>query len=213
MPSGFADPPPVYDGWEISEQLRHIERILQPTKPRDAEAATRHHKKTSRLDSPHAEMTDWHIAAQGKSKSRKANRKERSAGFGALTWLILFLGTAVFVGGGVLSGWAWFTERQDDWMIGLLAMVAGPVALLIGLILQIHRLRRDNHTAAVKLDHIHKQLNELKSTTTLLGTNQSSNAGAAFYSHFAGGATPHLLLADLKSQLDLLATKIAQDDL
>ena len=46
---------------------------------------------------------------------------------------------------------------------------------------------------------------------TLLGTSHGSPAGS-FYAHMARGASPQLLLADLKSQLDLLAVKLGQKD-
>jgi hypothetical protein len=76
--------------------------------------------------------------------------------------------------------------------------------------LQIDRLWHDNREAAVKLDNVHEQIHELKTTTMLLSTSQGP-ASATFYSHLAGGAGPQLLLADLKSQLDLLAMKISQE--
>ena len=95
--------------------------------------------------------------------------------------------------------------------LGLPVAMVGQISLLVGLVLQLDRLWRDNRTAADKLDSVDEQLHELKTTTTLLGTTQAS-AGAKFYSHFAGGAGPQLLLADLKSQLDLLAMKISQEN-
>ena len=83
--------------------------------------------------------------------------------------------------------------------------------LLIGLVLQINCLWSDNRAAVAKLNDVDEQLGELKVTTTLLGTSQGPGA-SVFYSHFAGGASPQLLLADLKSQLDLLAIKLAQQE-
>ena len=82
---------------------------------------------------------------------------------------------------------------------------------MVGLVLQLDRLWHDNHAAAAKLDNVDQQLHDLKATTTLLGTGQGP-AASVFYSHFAGGAGPQLLLTDLKSQLDLLAMKIAQEE-
>ena len=87
----------------------------------------------------------------------------------------------------------------------------GQIALLVGLVLQLDRLGHDNRDAADKLDDVDEQLSELKATTTLLGTSQGS-AASVFYSHFANGAGPQILLTDLKSQIDLLAMKIAQDE-
>jgi hypothetical protein len=60
-----------------------------------------------------------------------------------------------------------------------------------------------------KLDQVDSQLDELRTVTRLLGSAHHSPAGA-FYSHLADGAGPGLLLTDLKSQLDLLAMKLAE---
>jgi hypothetical protein len=81
----------------------------------------------------------------------------------------------------------------------------------MGLVLQIDRLWSDNRAAVDKLHDVDDQIGDLKMTTTLLGTSQGPTGGV-FYSHFAGGASPQLLLADLKGQLDLLAVKLAQDE-
>ena len=88
--------------------------------------------------------------------------------------------------------------------------LVGQIALLVGLVLQLDRLWHDNRESAAKLDNVDEQLHDLKASTTLLGASQGP-AASVFYSHFAGGAGPQLLLTDLKSQIDLLAMKIAQD--
>ena len=100
--------------------------------------------------------------------------------------------------------------RQELWNIGLPVALVGQIALLVGLVLQLDRLWRDSREAAAKLDNVDEQLHDLKAATTLLGTAQGP-AATTFYSHFAGGASPQLLLTDLKSQIDLLAMRIAQD--
>jgi hypothetical protein len=51
-------------------------------------------------------------------------------------------------------------------------------------------------------------LDDLKQTATLLTTGHASPA-QSFYAHMAGGAGPQILLADLKSQLDLLAVQMS----
>jgi hypothetical protein len=128
-----------------------------------------------------------------------------------VTWLALAVGTTGFVCGGVLVGWSLVAGRQELWNIGLPVALVGQIALLAGLVLQLDRLWRDNRESAAKLDNVDDQLHELKATTTLLGTAQGP-AATTFYAHFAGGASPQLLLTDLKSQIDLLAMRIAQDN-
>jgi hypothetical protein len=130
---------------------------------------------------------------------------------GAFHWFILSGGTTSFACGAILLGWSLATGRQELWSVGLPMALAGQIALLVGLVLQLDRLWHDHRAAAAKLDDVDSQLQELQTTTSLLGTHHGP-AGGTFYSHFAGGASPQLLLTDLKGQLDLLAIKIAQDD-
>lgn len=83
--------------------------------------------------------------------------------------------------------------------------------MLIGLVLQLDRFWHDNHHTAAKLDEVDEKLHDLKTTATLMNTIHGPSS-AAFYTHLAGGANPQLLLNDLKSQLDLLAMKIGDQE-
>ncbi len=112
--------------------------------------------------------------------------------------------------GAILLIWAIVSDRGELWAIGLPAAIVGQVALLIGLVLQLDRLWRDNRSAVAQLKRVDVQLNELRTTTTLISSGGAS-PGSAFYSHLAGGAGPHLLLNDLKGQLDLLAWKLSRE--
>lgn len=208
--------PSTYDGWEMDEQLKHIEQVLRITKTKDRDAEAIYRREASRLDPPHAAPTAWHMPTTAEpaarpSKQRKAPIAERQSTAGTLIWIALSLGTACFACGGVLLGWSLMTGRQELWTVGLPVAMVGQIALLVGLVLQLDRLWHDNRDAADKLDNVDEQLSELKATTTLLGTSQGP-AASVFYSHFANGAGPQILLTDLKSQIDLLAMKIAQDD-
>ena len=207
-----ANQPPSYDGWEVDEELRHIERLLQTGRATSGDVEASCRPAASRFDLPHANGPAWHVPAAGQpDRQRKTHRDNRGSAPGFITWLALSLGTTGFVCGGVLLGWSLATGRQELWSVGLPVALVGQIALLIGLVLQLDRLWHDNREAAAKLDNVDEQLHDLKATTTLLGTHQGS-ASSRFYAHFAGGAGPQLLLADLKSQLDLLAMKIAQEE-
>jgi len=205
------DAPPSYDGWEMDEQLQHIERVLQTAKMKNRETEALYRREAMRFDQPHAGPSAGHIPTMSPpKKQRRAVRRGRGFGASLLMWIALSLGTSAFVCGGILLGWSLATGRQELWSIGLPMTLVGEIALLASLLLQLDRLGHDNREAAVKLDDVSQQLHELKTTTTLLGTSQSP-ASSTFYSHFVGGAGPQLLLTDLKSQIDLLAVKISQD--
>jgi hypothetical protein len=93
--------------------------------------------------------------------------------------------------------------------MGLPIAVGGQVVLLLGLALQLERIGQGSRKAADKLEHVDEQLHNLHQATTMLG-NTHGSASQAFYTHLAEGANPQMLLADVKSQLDMLAMRMAQ---
>jgi hypothetical protein len=199
-----------YDEWEVSEQLRHIDRILHPGHRRGSRGHAAYRREAAQLDVPHAAVPPWHVSTAVKPARKQAVATENSVSLTALTWLALSLGTMAFACGGILLGWSFVTGRQDLWNIGMPVALCGQIALVAGLVLQLERLWHHSRHAASKLETVDEQLHELKHVTTLLGTSHGSPA--SFYSHFSDGASPQLLLSDLKSQLDLLALKISQEE-
>ncbi len=214
---------PAWDSWEEQEALRYIGRVLKVDQIRTARAKKLLENGFRRVDSAHAVSEEqairpphWDrkhaLADRASKKTRKALPPERGFGFlGFLTWTVLACGITTFVCGGVLLGWSMIGQRDELWRLGVPFAVGGQVALLLGLILQLERVWHDGRSAAAKLDEVDEELHELKSTTNLLGASPTGPS-SAFYSHFSGGAGPHILLTDLKSQLDLLAAQLRDTD-
>jgi hypothetical protein len=123
-------------------------------------------------------------------------------------WLFLSFGLMAFLCGIVLLVWSVVGLRGELWDLGMPITVVGQAGLLLGLILQLERIWQGNRYTAHKLDHVDKQLDDLRQTASILGMPHGS-ASQAFYSHLTQGASPHILLADLKGQLDLLAVKMS----
>ena len=216
------------DEWEVDEQLRDIGEALGTRRSDERRKSTAYRREAARFDLPHNGPAGWHRnlpatngAADGKRSEPAAERGKRSrpsakseaktgnGGLGGLAWLALLIGTMGFVCGGALLGWSLITGRQELWTVGLPVALGGQIALLVGLILQIERLWHDNRRSADRLENVDAQLHDLKTSTTLLGTTYTAPA-TQFYSHFAHGASPEVLLTDLKSQLDLLALRVSQ---
>ncbi len=203
-----------FDSWEFDEQLRQIGRRLSGGSADSTQVKDHLKREILRLDPPHLTSPSWHVpdSPATKPQRRKSRRRKptRAATGGSLAWSVLSVGTMVLVCGAILLVWAVASDRGELWAVGLPVAIIGQVLLLIGLVLQLDRLWRDSRAAAAKLNKVDVQLHELRTTTTLMGTGGAS-PGSAFYSHLAGGAGPHLLLNDLKGQLDLLAMKISQE--
>jgi hypothetical protein len=195
----------------LDEQLRHIDRVLHAVGESGRQPPPIERPRATRFDPPHTAPTAWHAPPRKAARRRRPQPAAHASGSQALTWFALLLGTMSLVCGGILLAWSMVANRPELWSIGLPIAIGGQIVLLMGLVLQIDRLWSDNRAAVAKLDEVDDQIGDLKMTTTLLGTNQGSGGGV-FYSHFAGGAGPQLLLADLKSQLDLLAVKLSQDE-
>jgi hypothetical protein len=213
--------------WEADEELRRIERKLRNS------LKQRQHKSESigrqiRVDSAHEELGRMHRTkpVRAKSdgvktssrklradmpKSKKSSPARGSAILAFLTRMTILLGVAALLGGGIALGYSVFGSRPDYWNFGLPFVIGGQIVLLVGLVLQLDRVWRENRTAAAKLDEVDEELHDLKTTAALLSTSHSPSAGS-FYAHYAGGANAQLLLTDLKSQLDLLAIKIAREE-
>ena len=108
----------------------------------------------------------------------------------------------------MLLGWSIAARREDLWPIGLPLALVGQAGLILGLILQLDGLWHTSRRTAKALTQLDGELASVRQATTLLSTSHASGA-QSFYFHLAEGASPQLLLADLKGQLDLLAQQMA----
>ena len=204
----FPDPPPTYDAWELEEKLRHIERLLRIDQP-DPSRRGASRQRIARVDAPHADSSDWHHPAVAQAKAARSRARWTERWLPLLTWSVLAVGLMASAFGGVLLAWSAAAGRHELWAIGMPVGLAGQIVLVIGLILQLDRLWHDSRHTAEKLDHVGERLFDLDKRADLLGTGSGS---PSFYSHMAGGASPQLLLADLKSQLDLLSARLGHED-
>ncbi|MBN2024004.1 MAG: hypothetical protein JW809_14565 [Pirellulales bacterium] len=166
--------------------------------------------RTLRRDAAHAAMTGSHVA-MGPRRTRRA----RGTPLDGVVWLVALIGLTALSCGGVLMAWSLATGRADLWGIG--APVAGgglaALALTLGvvLVLRLDRLGSESRRTEARLAQVNNQLHRLETAAVTLSSPAHHSPSGAFYGHLADGASPQLLLADLKSQLDLLAVKITSE--
>jgi len=200
-------PRPDLSDWDLQPQVRAAERLLKglrQTAP--AEAVTIH--------SAHSQAPSWHAPSPRPVSSEPVARREQPSTSpaeksGTLAWTCLSLGVMALACGGVLVACSLIGSRDDLWSVGMPLAVVGQAGLVIGLLLQLEGLWRTSKKTEETLSQLDDKLHDLAHTTTMLGTTRSTPA-QSFYVHMAEGASPHLLLADLKGQLDLLAERLAR---
>jgi hypothetical protein len=127
----------------------------------------------------------------------------------AVGWAILSLGLAVFACGAVLLGWSLVARREDLWPLGMPLTLIGQAGLIVGLVLQLDGLWTTSRKTAAVLSELDGELKNVRQATSLLSCSHAAS-GQSFYLHLAEGASPQMLLADLKGQMDLLAQQMSR---
>jgi hypothetical protein len=207
----LAGMPVELDDWELNSDLRATKRILALVKADGMQAVDdsiwdrlpRANKAREPRESPQPRGS----RERGSRPTLPAEEKGAPAPKSGLGWLMLSLGLMAFVCGGVLVAWSFVANRPDLWRLGLPITFAGQAGLILGLVLQLDGLWQSSRQAAATLGELDDELAEIKHATTLLSTTHTGPA-QSFYAHYSSGASPQLLLADLKGQLDLLATRL-----
>ena len=206
-------PPVDLHDWEFEEDLLAVQRLVRSL--RSAGVMTNESDQTNQrvdtaqsISAPHTSVAAESSLDRVKRPNKKREHKKPKMGFFA--WTLLSLGLMTFVCGAVLLGWSFVDGRAELWRMGMPLTLGGQALLLIGLLLQLESIWQSNRETTNTLDEIDEQLHELKHATTLLTTARGGHA-QSFYAHMAEGASPQLLLTDLKGQLDVLAVKLAND--
>lgn len=200
---------PLGDGdWQLEAELRGVRRLITALKSREPVATSARAVPMPHL--PHArqlEPAETSINANGDAHptvNTIAAPRSHSAG-----WLVLSLGLAVFSCGAVLLVWSLVGQRSDLWSIGMPLTLVGQAGLILGLVLHLDGLWNTSRKTAAVLSQLDGELKHVRQATTLLSSTHST-AGQSFYLHLAEGASPQLLLADLKGQMDLLSQQMAR---
>ncbi|MCI0361432.1 MAG: hypothetical protein L0211_23360 [Planctomycetaceae bacterium] len=181
--------------WELEADIRSVHRLVQSL------------KSTSRIDLA-VPIAGPHLPSPARARDETPPERAPAPQKANLAaWSLLSLGLAVFACGAVLLGWSLAAGREDLWPLGMPLALAGQAALIVGLVLQLDGLWQTSRQTEKTLSELDDELSKVRQATTLLSTSHSGPS-QSFYLHMAEGASPQLLLADLKGQLDLLAQQM-----
>jgi hypothetical protein len=210
-----ATPPPfATDDWDLRRRNRELGRKLRHDmgrpKPRSA-SATFSSPGLAPPDSLFDELQQ--VTAPGifapsemnLSQQPLPSRRPEAGQF--MAWITAFAGATVLGAGLGTVSWSLSAGRTDAWNLALGLTLIGQGLLIFGLVLIVARLWRNSRYASSKLIDVHAQLGQLQHTADALTMMRSG--APAFYAELVRGASPQMLLSNLKGQLDQLATRLS----
>ncbi len=196
-------PPVVADDWQLRRRSRELGRKLR----HDAAGRQRRDDSQQNVFAELAEQTASPIVDPGSyAKPAHATKVPRPEFGQYVAWFVTLLGfTSLATGLGII-GWAIAHGGSEFWDHALALTLAGQGLLIFGLVLVVTRLWRSSRYASAKLQEVHAELGQLQRTADALSAMRGG--APAFYAELVRGASPQMLLTNLKGQLDQLATRL-----
>ncbi|MBN2578111.1 MAG: hypothetical protein JXB10_03890 [Pirellulales bacterium] len=186
-----------FDTWEMDEQLRHIERVLQFEKSLAERRKATSHRRAARRDPAHAGSPPKYLSGAAASSPRNQTPVPSSqAAGGLLGTIFLVLAGALLVCGGALLGVAAWGGRPELAHFGLPIVLGGQLCLLAGLLLQLDRLPHRRRAPAEEVAAADQKPQRPQARTTTVESAHDRQE----------------LLGDLESQLARLARKIGRHE-
>jgi hypothetical protein len=197
------------DDWSNQQRVRTLARELKRPTFAASKTSTSVFADRRRFEPPHdffGQLERQQIASQ--TLASEAPNAAQSEGSQIVGWLVVVIGSLAFAGGASLIAWCLSSKNMTHWNLGLGLALGGQGTLIMGLVLVASRLWRYSRYAANKLHDVHIRLGQVQQTAEILTTMRSGTSAPAFYAELARGANPHAMLANLKGQLDQLATRL-----
>jgi hypothetical protein len=205
-----AAPPVRTDDWFIRQRSRELHRALRRPMHFGSSVGTFTPSTAKRFDPPQGLLDQYTQTPSPNVTTATAPSIARSRQNGTtasqvFAWLVVAAGTITLVAGIGLIAWSLSTKQLQHWNLALSLALGGQGALILGLVMVVSRLWRNSRYASNKLQEVHARLGQLQNTAD---TISATRGGApAFYADLARGASPQMLLSNLKGQLDQLATR------
>jgi hypothetical protein len=204
------------DDWELRRRNRELGRKLRHDlgRPRPRSATTT--LSSSSLTPPENLFDELQqvtapalFALTETDLSQRPPSSRRREGGQFMAWITAFCGAGVLGAGLGAVSWSLSSGRTDTWNLALGLTLMGQGLLIFGLVLIVARLWRNSRYASSKLIDVHAQLGQLQHTADALTTMRSG--APAFYAELVRGASPQMLLSNLKGQLDQLASRLGSE--
>jgi hypothetical protein len=201
------------DDWAARQRVRTAARELRRPNPTTSNVPNRIAADRQRFDLPQdlfgqiEQATTPTIATLAPQSFATDLAQRHNSGGQIVAWLVVIIGVLALTGGVGLIAWSLSTSQMLYWNYAIGLAMAGQGTLIFGLVLVISRLWRSSRYSASKLQDVHVRLGQLQQSSETLAATRTGGA-PAFYADLVRGASPHVMLANLKGQVDQLATRV-----
>jgi hypothetical protein len=201
------------DDWAARQRVRTAVRELRRPNPTTGNSANRIVADRQRFDPPQdlfgqiEQSTTPTIATNAPQSFATDLAQKHNSGGQIVAWLTVVIGALGLASGVGLIAWSLSTAQMLYWNYALGLAIAGQGTLVFGLVLVISRLWRSSRYSVAKLQDVHVRLGQLQQSSETLAATRTGSA-PAFYADLVRGASPHVMLANLKGQVDQLATRV-----
>jgi hypothetical protein len=208
-----AAPPFRTDDWAARQRVRTVARQLRRANPAMVNSTNTMANYTRRFDPPQDlfaqidQATAPTIATLAPQLFPIDQTTHHNAGSQIVAWLVVIIGVLALTGGVGLIAWSLAADQMLYWNYAIGLAMTGQGTLIFGLVLVISRLWRSSRYSAAKLHDVHTRLGQLQQSSETMATTRTGGA-PAFYADLVRGASPHVMLANLKGQVDQLATRV-----
>jgi hypothetical protein len=190
---------------ESRQKLRRLGQQLRPVYQQHATLERPLFWERLAVDSPDLSPQLRSVAHQDSISTDHGARRSATPFFLGVVlgsgFLALTVGVAALV-------WSAAFNQAIVWKWGLTTTVAGEGLLILGLTWMAARLWQKGRQLDWNLHEVDSQLTEMSELAGSLTASQLSSS-QHYYQHFSQSANPHLLVANLRGQIDQLAERLA----
>ncbi len=203
----------------LSRPIDHIaEEISRENLRRIARQLRSPYREELGIGSPSTTQGNWQClqmpsdpaAAPQLRQIAKMARHDEATSESPSSWLLsclLALGVAGFTIGVALLTYSVAFDFYEIWHWGMTTTIAAEGLLIVGLTWMAIRLWHNSRRLNSELQGVDEQLTEIHEMAGILSAGKLS-ASQYFYHHFSQVASPHMLVANLRGQVDQLAERI-----
>lgn len=140
--------------------------------------------------------------------AKNSRQEDRVSGGNSFLTFVLTIGVVSFIAGAASLIWSAANGRTLVWQWGLTITLASEGLLIVGLTWMAARLWHNSRRLNRELQNVDEQLDEIQELAGSLSAGRLSSS-QHYYQHFSQVANPHMLVANLRGQIDQLAERMA----